>query len=81
VEEFVELAADGIDNRFLSMTSVGAADASSEIDVTVAVDIFQPRAFRLGYVDGRAVRKAAGHGFCAAGASVLDFGPGIWVLM
>ena len=47
VEEFVELAADGIDHRFLAMTGVGAADASGEIDVAVAVDIFEPASSAL----------------------------------
>ena len=71
VEEFVELAADGIDHCFLAMAGVGAADASGEIDVAVAVDIFEPRVFGLGHVDGRAVGKAAGHGLGAAGGERL----------
>jgi hypothetical protein len=51
---------------FLAMTGVGAADASGEIDVAVAVDIFEPSVFAFGYVNRRAVRKAAGHGLDAS---------------
>jgi hypothetical protein len=78
VEEFVELAADGVDHSFLAMTDVGAADAAGEIDVAVAVDVFEPCVFGLGDIDGRAVRKAAGHGLArrseSAGISGRGFG-------
>ena len=66
VEVFIELAADGLDDGLLAMTSVGAADASGEVDVAVAIDIFEPCVFGFRHVDWRAVRKAAGHGLRAA---------------
>ena len=53
------------------MADVEAADAAGEIDVAVAVDVFEPGVFGFGDVDGRAVRKAAGHGFGAALARAL----------
>src|SRR5208337_189982 len=66
VQEFVELAADGIDYSFLSMTSVGTANAAGKIDVAVAVDVFEPCIFGFGYIDGRTVRETAGYGLRAA---------------
>ncbi len=65
VKELIELAANGFDYAWLAMAGVGAADASGEIDVAVAVDVFEPGVFGFGYVDGRAVRKAAGHGLAS----------------
>ena len=46
--------------------------------IAVAVDIFEPRVFGFGDVDGRAVRKAAGHGFCAALGERARFRAGDW---
>jgi hypothetical protein len=48
------------------MAGIGAADASSKIEEAVAVNVFEPGVFSLGYVDGRSVGKAAGNGFGAA---------------
>ena len=66
VQEAIELVFHRFDDRFLAMPDVEAADASGEVEVAVAVDVFEPGVFRLGDIDGRAVRKAAGHGFRAA---------------
>jgi len=76
VEELVELAADGFDHGLLAMAGVSAADAAGEIDVTVAVDVFKPRVFGFGNVDGRAVRQAAGHGLNAAFGKRFGLGAG-----
>ncbi len=78
VEELIELALDGFDDVLLAVAGVGAADTSGEVDVAVAVDVFEPRVFGFGYVDGRAVGKAAGHGFGAAGGERLGFWAGDW---
>ena len=61
------------------MPDVEAADAAGEIEVAIAVDIFEPRVFGFGDIDGRAVRKPARHGFGAALESAFDLGPGIGV--
>ena len=76
MEEFVELDADGVDYGLLAMAGVGAADASGEIDVAVAVDVFEPGVFGFGYVDGRAVGEAAGHGFGTAVGERAGVGAG-----
>jgi hypothetical protein len=60
---------------------LSAADAAGEVDVAVAVDVFEPGVFGFGDVDGRAVRKAAGHGLGAALGESRDFGPGMGVLI
>jgi len=44
------------------MTGVCAADAAGEVDVAVAVDVFEPCVFGFGHVNRRAVRKAPGQG-------------------
>ena len=49
-----------------AMADVEAANASGEVQVAVAIDVFEPGTFRLGNIDRRAVRKTAGHGFRAA---------------
>ena len=76
VEEFFELSAHRIDYGLLAMAGVGAADASGEIDVAVAVDIFEPCIFGFRDIDRCAVRKAAGHGFAAALGERTGFGTG-----
>ena len=58
------------------MADVEAADAAGEIDVAVAVDVFEPGVFGFGDIDGRAVGKAAGHGFGAALGERLGFRAG-----
>jgi hypothetical protein len=73
VEIFVELASDGLDYGLLAVTSVGATDASGEVDVAVAVYVFEPCVFCLRYVDRRTVGKAAGHGLSAAGRELAGF--------
>ena len=79
VQEAVELIFHRVDDRFLAMADVEAADAAGEIEVAVAVDVFEPGVFGLGDVDRRAVRKAAGHGFARRSERARDFGPGMGV--
>ena len=78
VQEAVELISHGVDDGFLAMADVEAADAAGEIEVAVAVNVFEPGVFGLGNVDGRAVRKAAGHGFGAALGERLGLRAGNW---
>ncbi len=78
VQEAVELVFHGVDDRFLAMPDVEAADASGEVEVAVAVNVFEPGVFGFGDVDGRAVRKAAGHGFGAALGERLGFRAREW---
>ena len=66
VEESVELIFHRADDRFLAMADVQAADAAGEVEVAVAIDVFKPGIFGFGNIDGRAVRKPAGHSFRAA---------------
>ena len=73
MQEAVELIFHGFDYSFLAMADVEASNTSGEIQVAVAVDIFQPGVFGLGNVNRRAVRKPAGHSFRAA----LREGPGL----
>src|ERR1019366_683416 len=61
------------DNSFVAMADVEAADAAGEVEVAVAVHVFEPGIFGLGNIDGRAVRKAAGHGFGAPLGEGLRF--------
>jgi hypothetical protein len=48
------------------MSYVEAADASGEIDVAIAVYIFEPGIFGFGYVDGSSVRESTRDGFIPA---------------
>ena len=75
VQEAVELVLHGFNNSFLAMADVQTADASGKVEVAVAVHVLEPGVFGLGNVDGRAVRKAAGHGFGAALGKGLGFRP------
>jgi len=74
VQKVVELILDGFDDSFLTMTDVKAPDATREIEIAVAVNVFEPGVFGLCNVNRRAVGKAAGHGFGAA----LGEGAGFW---
>ena len=76
MKKFIELAVDGVDHGLLAMARVSAAYASGEVNVAVAIDVFEPGVFGLGYVDGCAVRKAAGHSMSAAGGKLFGFWPG-----
>ena len=76
VEEFVDLVFYSFDDRFLAMADVEASDAAGEIEVAIAIDVFEPRVFGLGDVDRCAVRKSAGHGLGAAGRERAGFGAG-----
>ena len=59
------------------MAGVQATDASGEVDVAIAVDIFQNRAFGLRDVNRGGMRKRPWNGAGAALAeSALDLGPG-----
>src|SRR5262249_12939722 len=64
MQEIVELVFYRFDHCFSAMTDIEATNASREIEVAVAIDIFEPGIFGLGNVDWRTVRKPAGHGFC-----------------
>ena len=76
MEEAVELVFDRFDYFVAAVAGVGAADASGEVYVAVAVDIFEPGVFGFGYVDGCAVGDAAGDGLGAAGGEGLGFRAG-----
>jgi hypothetical protein len=66
VQEAVELILHRVDDGFLSVPNVQASDATGEVEIAIAVDILEPRVFGFGYIDWRAVRKAAGHSLGAA---------------
>jgi hypothetical protein len=68
-----ELAFDGGDDFGRTMANVEAADASGEVDVSVAINIVENSAFGFGNVDGRGVGEAARHGIGAAGGKGLRF--------
>ena len=56
---FFELRLQGFEDGLPAMAGVGTTDASGEIDVAVAVDVFEPCVFGFGDVDGRAVGEQA----------------------
>jgi hypothetical protein len=58
------------------MADIETADAAGEVEIAVPVDVFEPGVFGLGNIDGRAVGKAAGHGFGAALGERSGLGPG-----
>src|SRR5271165_134979 len=66
VQKAVELIFHGVDDFIPPVTHVDAANASGKVEIAVAIDVFEPGVFSLGYVDRRPVGKAAGHGFRAA---------------
>ena len=78
VQEVVELSVHGGDYRLLAMADIEAADAAGEIDVAVAVDVFEPGVFGFRYIHRRAVRKTAGHGLgCGARRALSISGRGL----
>ena len=79
VQEFVELLADGGFHARSAMASVEAADAAGEIQVAVAVDVFDPGAFGFFGENRRdELRAARDCGFAAReqcfGLGTGDFG-------
>ena len=76
VEEAVELIFDSGDDFVATVTHVETANASGEIEVAVAIDVFEPGVFGFRYVDGRAVGEAAGQGLGAARGERLGFRAG-----
>ena len=67
VKEAIELRADSIAALpARAMADVQAADAAGEIDVAIAVHIFERGAFGLGDVDRDGVAKPARDGVVAA---------------
>ena len=66
MQKAIELVFDRVDHRLAAMSDVEAADAAGEIEVAVAVDIFEPRVFRLGHIDRRADGEPARNGVRAA---------------
>ncbi len=74
VEEFFELSTHRVDYGLLAMAGISASDTAGEIEVVVAVDIFEPRVFRFSHIDRRAVRKPAGHSLGAAGGQRAGVG-------
>ena len=62
MKKAIELCLDRVDHRLAPMSHVEAADAAGEIEIAVAVDIFEPCVFRLGHINGRANRESARNG-------------------
>ena len=60
-----------------AMANVEAADAAGEVNVAIAVHVFEPGIFRFRDVHRRGVRQSARHGSIARrSASAFDFGTG-----
>ncbi len=78
VHEAIELLANGADDGFTAMTDVEAPNAAGEVDVAVAVDIFEPCPLGFRDVNGRAMRQAAGHGLSPARRERFGLGAGDW---
>ena len=74
VQESIQLSPHRVDHSFPTMADVEAADTPGKIQIAVAVDVFEPGVFRLGNIDGSAVRKPAGHGFRPALGKNLRLG-------
>src|SRR5258708_14404435 len=53
VKEAVELVFDSFDHFVAAMAGVGTANAAGEVDVAVAVDVFEPRIFGFGHKHAR----------------------------
>src|SRR5205807_5005054 len=76
MEEFVELLADCGGYTRRTMASVEAADAAGKIEIAIAVEVFDDRAFSARSENGRGVGGAAGNGGFAAGHERAGFGAG-----
>jgi hypothetical protein len=59
VQKAIKLVAHSGHYRFMTMSNVEAADAAGEIDVAVAVYVFEPCVFGFRYVHGGSMREAA----------------------
>ncbi len=65
VQETINLLVDRRSHGGVTMSHIEAPNAAGKIDEGVAIDIFQQRAFCLGDVNWRSVRKATGNGLLA----------------
>ena len=62
MQKAIKLGLYRVDDRFAAMADIEAANAAGEVQVAVAVDVFDPRVFGLGHVDRCADRKPARYG-------------------
>ena len=67
VHQAIELFADGADHERMAMAGVEHADAAREVEVFLAVDVPDARAFGAGDEDGMRVGQAARHELLARG--------------
>ena len=66
MQKVIELFAYRGQHGLSTMPDVEAADAAGEVDVAVAVYIFEPRVFGFGHIHGSSKREPARHGGVAA---------------
>ena len=66
MQEAVELAAHGLDDRGGTVARVETANAAGEVNQAIAVNVFDDGAFGLVNEDGRGVEGTLGHRVIAA---------------
>src|SRR5260370_6753630 len=67
MQVLLELLADGGEDARRAVADVEAADSASEIEIAIAVDVFDDSAVGGSGENGRGVRRAARNGGFAAG--------------